>query len=186
MIRTFAAVPVTDARVVAALAAVQAELRSGAGRIRWVATHQFHFTLKFFGELPPDAVAAAQTALQRAAAAGAPFSLELAGLGAFPRPESARVLWAGCTGGRTELLALAARTEAELVTAGFAPEQRAFSPHLTLGRVTEAAPALAAAVRAGARRSFGTVSVPAVVLYRSDLRPAGPVYTPLAEFPLGR
>lgn len=187
LIRTFAAVPVADPAAVAALTAAQAALGRAPGRVRWVAPHQFHFTLKFLGDLTPAQVAAARGALQRAAAGAAPFTLAIAGLGAFPRPEAARVLWAGCGEGGAALGALAARTEAEMVAAGFAPEPRPFSPHLTLGRVPAggATPELAAALRAGAGQSFGTVAVAAAVLYRSDLQAAGPAYTPLAAFALG-
>lgn len=186
--RTFAAVPVAEPAAVAALAGAQAQLRRAGGRVRWVAPHQFHFTLKFFGNLAPDQVQAAGRALAQAAAAAAPFALELSGLGAFPRPESARVIWAGCAGGRAELEALAAAAEAALVAAGFVAEARRFSAHLTLGRLGDGGPGpeLAQAVRAAAGRPFGRVPVDRIVLYRSDLRPAGPVYTVQAQFPLGK
>lgn len=132
LIRTFAAVPVAAPAAVAALAAVQAALRRAPGRVRWVAPAQFHFTLKFLGDLPPERVAVARAALQQAAAAATPFTLAIAGVGAFPLVEAARVLWAGCGAGSAELAALAAQAEAELVAAGFPPS--AASPLTALPR----------------------------------------------------
>nr|PZN39224.1 MAG: RNA 2',3'-cyclic phosphodiesterase [Bacillota bacterium] len=124
--------------------------------------------------------------MAEAVAGVAPFTLAVAGVGAFPRPDAARVIWAGCGDGREALVALAERVERALVAAGFPPEPRPFSPHLTLGRVAQGGLTrdLAAAVAAARDRAFGTLPVRTVVLYRSDLRPDGPIYTPLATFPL--
>ena len=60
------------------------------------------------------------------------------------------------------------------------PEIRAFHPHLTLGRWRDRArrPALPDV-------DLGTAHVGELVLYRSDIRPSGSIYTPLAAFPLG-
>lgn len=186
VVRTFVAVPVDGPMLCRSLAAAQAELGRAGGRVRWVPPHQFHYTLKFLGEIPASRVEAARAAVAEAVVGVAPFSLAVAGVGAFPRPDAARVIWAGCGAGREALVALAERVERALVAAGFPPEPRPFSPHLTLGRVAQGGltAGLAAAVEAARDRAFGTLPVRAVVLYRSDLRPYGPIYTPLATFPL--
>lgn len=187
LVRAFAAVPVAAPAVVAALAEAQVQLRRTGAAVKWVAPGQFHFTLKFLGEIGADRVNAARGALLRATAAVEPFSLALQGLGAFPRPEVARVIWAGCGAGGPELVQVVRRVEAEMLAAGFPAERRAFSPHLTLGRVRDGGDPgpLGALLQAGAEQGFGVVPVTAVVLYRSELRPEGPVYTPLAKYPLG-
>lgn len=186
LVRTFVAVPVANLALQKALVAVQNELARAGGRVRWVPPHQFHYTLKFLGEIPAAAVATVQEAVGRAVVGVEPFTLSIRGLGAFPRPEAARVIWAGCGEGAESLSALAERVERELVAAGFPPERRRFSPHLTLGRVADGGlvPALTAGVQAGAGRRFGSTRVDSVLVYRSDLRPSGPVYTPLVTFPL--
>lgn len=97
------------------------------------------------------------------------------------------MVWAGVSGGGEPLAGLAARVERCLADAGFPPEERSFSPHVTLGRVREPRrnPELAAAIDAAATRRFGERSVSAISLMRSDLSPRGARYTELLSVPLG-
>ena len=65
--------------------------------------------------------------------------------------------------------------------AGFEREARPFKAHLTLGRWRDRAPhPELPPVDLGATR------LDALVLFKSDLRPDGAVYTSLARFALGR
>jgi RNA 2',3'-cyclic 3'-phosphodiesterase len=153
--------------------------------IRWVASHQHHFTLKFLGGIEAELLAAARAALEGAARDLAPFDLELAGLGAFPSQGPPRIVWVGCGAGRESLVAGAAAIEESFAAAGFPREPRPFSPHLTIGRVKDprsipSRPFREALAREEAAR-FGTVEARELVLFRSDLSPAGPAYTPLAR-----
>lgn len=66
---------------------------------------------------------------------GSGFRLGFAGLGAFPKPGRATVLWLGVERGTEELSQLAAVVEEAAVSAGFMPEERPFHPHLTLSRI---------------------------------------------------
>lgn len=182
MPRLFAAAPVEDPGVRERLAEAQRLLGSG-GRVKWVAPHQLHFTLKFLGEVPEGRIAAAREALSRSVDGLSAFSLTLSGLGAFPRREAARVIWAGCTSGREPLEALAAGVEEAFVAAGFPPEERPFSAHLTLGRVREGGGgrSLSELLAREARRTFGEVVVKEAVLFQSVLGPSGPAYSPLVR-----
>lgn len=192
MIRCFAAVEVPAPAVRRALEGAQGRLRQAlgrdAGQVKWVPAHQFHFTLRFFGEIGPAEVEAATGALRRAAEGTRSFRLEVAGLGAFPSAAHPAVLWAGTGEGRGRLVALARQVEAELAACGFAPEARPFQPHLTLGRVRRGAP-LGSALQeclAAPAVSYGSWPVERLVLMRSDLMPAGPRYTVLAAAELVR
>ena len=93
-----------------------------------------HLTLRFFAELPADRVEAVSAAADAAAGAVPAFDLEVRGLGRFPPHGPLRVVWAGLGEGREPLLALAGALARELETRGFPPEERPFSPHLTLAR----------------------------------------------------
>jgi 2'-5' RNA ligase len=99
------------------------------------------------------------------------------------------VLWAGIGGAVAALSAVQADVAAALAALGFPPEERAFTAHLTLARARAKEPrgdtALAACAAALAGRDFGVTRITAAVLYRSDLSPRGPAYTPLATLPLG-
>jgi len=191
-VRCFAAVEVSSPQVRQALVRACDELRRAlgpdAGRVKWVRPDQFHFTLRFFGELGPAEVVEAAEALRRTAAATAPFRLTVAGLGAFPSVRSPRVIWAGTGEGREELVALARRLEDELAAAGFGREARPFEPHLTLGRVRPGADVALPLSRLLARppASYGGWQVDRVVLMQSELFPAGPRYTVVATAELVR
>lgn len=185
MPRLFVAVPLADPALAERLAEAQRTL-ARRSRVKWVAAHQLHFTLKFLGEVPEGRVAAARGALEAGVSGVAPFRLELVGLGAFPRPSAPRVLWAGCGAGREALEELATRVEAAFVKAGFGPETRAFSTHLTLGRLREggAGRELASLLGREAASEIGAVQVSDAVLYQSILSPAGPAYTALLRVTL--
>ncbi|MFL5384920.1 MAG: RNA 2',3'-cyclic phosphodiesterase [Longimicrobiaceae bacterium] len=111
-----------------------------------------------------------------------PFDLTLAGLGAFPRAGRAKVLWTGVGEGADELRALAASIEAAAVRAGYAPEPKPFSPHLTLSRLDPPADLRATIERAPA--FTGRMRVDAFVLFRSHLGGGPPRYEPIERFPL--
>ena len=148
--------------------------------VKWVPAHQFHFTLKFLGEVEEASAGRALEAVERAAAGVAPFRASLAGLGSFPGPERPSVLWAGLAEGARELGSLAARVAQEMARAGFPPERRPFKPHLTLGRVREGAFVPRAAQEALAeaqRQEFGHFGVERLVLMKSELTPRGPIYS---------
>jgi len=70
--------------------------------------------------------------------------------------------------------------EAAAVAVGFPPEERPFRPHLTLGRWKDRAPRPELPAF-----DLDPLPVAEIVLYESDLGPAGAVHTPLARFPLG-
>jgi 2'-5' RNA ligase len=155
--------------------------------VAWVAADNFHVTLKFLGEVAAASLPQIEATLGAAAAPAAPFTLGVRGLGAFPSPARARVIWAGAAEGAGAAIRLAARVEEALEPLGFVRETRPFVPHVTLGRAREPRrrPALAAALAAGATREFGRVAVARVSLMRSALSPRGSRYTELRAFELG-
>src|SRR5579884_1179037 len=120
-----------------AVARVQAQLRADAGErgIRWVAPEQFHYTLKFLGETPEERIPSAIEAAHLVAAQTAPFTLILAGVGAFPQQRRPQVLWVGASEGVPLLTELAESLDKALTERGFEPETRRFNPHLTLARI---------------------------------------------------
>lgn len=158
-------------------------LRAPVPGARWVRRDQMHLTLFFIGET--ERAADVQAALQ--SVRGAPFDLLLNGVGRFPpgsrRPP--RVLWAGFTP-QPALLALQTQVAAALTALGFPPEDRPYSPHLTLARVKaeDALPAAERFLAAHAGFRAGPVRVEAFTLYASDLTPRGARYTPQARYPL--
>ncbi len=104
-----------------------ASLEAGLGRgVRWVRPEGLHLTLHFFGAVPAEARPRIEAALAASVVGHEPFELELAGLGAFPSPARARVVWVGAAGPGVERLVRLQRAVAEAVAAaGFPSEGRA-------------------------------------------------------------
>jgi 2'-5' RNA ligase len=145
-----------------------------------------HLTVKFLGGVDETRLADVTAALTRAARGASPFDLAVRGVGAFPSATRPRVLWAGVTEGAAALAGLAADVDTALAALGFPREERAFSPHVTFGRMREPRrqPALASALAAAAALDFGRIHVTKLSLMRSDLSPRGARYSELAAIQL--
>jgi len=173
------------------LRALQEDLkRRTPGRaVRWVDPAGIHLTLHFLGDVERGRVEALDGALGAAARGRAPFELATGGLSCFPNARRPRVVWVGLGGQLAPLGALHAAVERELGALGFEPEDRAFHPHLTLGRVRQEAarPAveeLARVLQGAAAEPSPPFRVADVILFRSELRPSGAVYSALHHAPL--
>ena len=94
----------------------------------------WHLTLRFLGDPGETGLDRLLGALDQAVL-GTPFRLAVDGLGAFPRPGKATVLWLGIVRGEQELVEVQERTEDACVVAGLGREERPFVPHLTLSRI---------------------------------------------------
>ena len=179
-LRLFVAVTVPAAAEADVDAAV-APWRSTFPRARWVPSENRHVTLKFLGRTYPRLVGWVHERLAEAAGGLAPFTTRVAGLGCFPSPGRARVLWAGLDDAEGRWAALA-RAVDDALAREFEPERRAFAPHLTVAR-SEPPLRLSEDVAA---TSLGSdpFEVGEIVLFRSHLRRPAPVYEALGRFPL--
>ena len=134
-VRSFIAIPVPSA-VIQVLDDAVKSLDSYIGEnVRWVRTEGIHLTLKFMGNIDPGMVDRVLEAIPAVASQFSPFELAISGLGVFPNPRRPRVLWSGVHGEMGTLGALQLAIDDALWELGLPKEQRAFSPHLTLGRV---------------------------------------------------
>jgi len=177
-IRAFVAFPLAE-EVRRDVAAAIRRLAPSLPDVRFVRDEGVHVTLRFLGWTRAETVAALEAPLRAAAAACPPLGLRIGGLGLFPERGAPRVLWLGLAL-PAPAAKLQAACETAAVAAGLEPETRAFHPHLTLGRWRDRAarPALP-------DLDLGVAHVRELVLFRSDIRPSGSIYTPLAVFPLG-
>jgi 2'-5' RNA ligase len=184
-IRSFIAI-LLDTAVRELVASEIDRLRPLARSVGWVPPQNLHFTLKFLGEIGAAAVEAAKEGLAEGVSEAGPFTLTLHGVGAFPGLARPRVIWIGVARGARECQALQARVEEALARRGLPKEGRAYTPHLTIGRVREprGVAQLQQAIAQDAHKGFGELSVSSIALMRSDLDPAGARYTELYTVPL--
>jgi len=157
--------------------------------IRWVSANNIHLTLKFIGDVSVSNLEMLKKILQAEATRHHPLEISVGGIGAFPSLHRPRVIWVGVEAPQ-ELSNIQVGIEAEMARLGYAREERDFSPHLTLGRVSRnATPAeirsignVLGALKVG---FLGAASLAEVHLYKSDLNPDGALYTRLFSTPLG-
>ena len=189
-VRAFLAVELPlEAR--SALAAVVAGLDAARLRhLRTVRPESIHLTIRFLGEVPAAQTAAIAAAVSEPAADWTPFELELGGVGAYPSPGRARVLWVGLAGDLARLIDLHGEVADVLASLGFAREARPYSPHLTVARIGDRASASdrrqAVKVLHGLEFQQGLpFSAGSVDLMKSELRREGARHYPLARISFG-
>ena len=181
--RTFCAIELPES--------VRALLKEHARRVReavpeanasWSKPENVHLTLKFFGNVPKDKLTRISDAAARVAKEFSPFQIRVGGTGVFPKASRPQVLWIGVSDSSGRLSELQQRLEEEFAIEGFAKEDRAYRPHLTIARLRRPE---------GARRlaethlqtefGFTQIRVGEFKLLRSQLSPKGSIYTVISE-----
>ena len=142
-----------------------------------------HLTLKFLGEISERQAAQVTEALEAFAPFGK-FPIEVKGFGFFPNAHRPRVFWVGVQA-PPDLEQLAARVEGAMEKLGFAREERAFTPHLTLARFRSPRPqpALASWIEQHGQLALGRFEVAEFFLFSSKLLPQGAQHQKIARFP---
>ena len=182
-IRTFIAVGLDEA-VRERAVALQGRLARTGPSVKWVEPENMHITLLFLGEVDELEVLAVCRAVEKAAKPLPPFAMNLVGLGCFPTPRRPKILWVGVKEGAEELRRLHATLEAPLLEMGcYRREERDYTPHLTLGRLTQEdrAGAWGPVLTKHADWECGETPVREVLVMSSELRREGPVYTVLSR-----
>ena len=139
----------------------------------------WHITLRFLGRVDQVTYERFLSALEVEGCE--PFRVRLGGIGAFPNPRRATVIWVGVEEGDSGLAALNEITEEAAQRAGLEAEERPFHPHLTLSRVRPPADI----------RDLEGVTVDLgwrcdrVVVYRSHTGRGGARYEPLETVRFG-
>ena len=186
MIRSFLAIELPET-VRDKIGKVQGDLKSSHADVRWVSPEKIHLTLKFFGNIEEARIEPIIKAIENPVRNVTAVSLKVAGIGAFPRWKDPRVIWMGLSDEKGILIHLQKEVETELAKIGFDPEERVFQPHLTLGRMSSSRGREELIQRMERYRTeeFGNFRVERLILFKSDLRPTGPIYTPLREVKMG-
>jgi 2'-5' RNA ligase len=185
--RCFVAVPLPDglrSELADVVDAWRAEPH--APDLRWTDAAGWHMTLAFLGWVDAGMVQEILARLVGPASAQAPTTLAAGGLGAFPSPRRARVLWYRLTDDHE-----AARSLAEGMRRALAPvvpqldEGSPFRPHVTLARARAERGADLSGWIAGRAVPTGVVPLERVILYRSHLGHGPARYEPLGAVTVG-
>ena len=185
-IRTFIAIELPET-IISAISKVQEGVKSYGFNIRWVHPENIHLTLKFLGDTKEDETDKIAKVIFESVKTYSPISLFAKGIGVFPGIKRPRVIWAGISGHLNPLFKLQKKLENGIEMLGFKKEKRPFRAHLTLGRIKDRIDPK----RFGdTLRAFGgfeseTFYADKVILYKSELKPTGAVYTQLVSVPFG-
>lgn len=156
-------------------------LQTGVPGARWQTREQLHLTLRFIGEV--DGRDAASIDEMLLAIADLRFTLELKGVGEFGG-KNPRALWASIAPNEA-LKHLQRKIETALQRLGLPPEERKYTPHVTLARL-RGTPwgAVMDFLTDHALYASGLFEARAFTLFSSHLSPNGSIYTPERVYPL--
>ena len=166
---------------------VSRELQKLTLPVRWVKVENIHLSIIFLGSVDEakidDIKGKANVVVKRFSI----FKTRLNGVGVFPDWRRPRVVWISLNGEIERLSNLRDELQTELKVLGFRPEKRPFKPHLTIGRfkgLADRDEELKWVLDRYHDLISDLHSLNELVLFKSDLKPDGPVYTKMASWPL--
>ena len=176
-IRAFVAVDMDEASVISKLVEAQRALRDLGADLKLVEPENIHATVRFLGEVPAATIELVKEQMNEVKFSA--FDMEFTGLGAFPNLRKINVVWVGMRKGKEEISRIFEQLEPRFRKSGFEPDNRGFSPHVTIARVKTGRmrEELAKFVDEMRDTPFGVIHVEEVRLKRSVLMPKGPAYS---------
>ena len=153
------------------LVRIQGKLKKSSTKMKLVEPENLHITLRFLGEIDDSEVSKITERLKEISVGK--FPVTFSHLGAFPSKNYMRVIWAGVTQGREELIELHRQVGGK---------ENKFEPHVTLARVkTKPDRVLVDLLEETLNLSM---NVDKVQLIESKLTPKGPIYSKVFEIEL--
>lgn len=180
-IRSFFAFDIEDYKIEKRISEIQGMLANTGADLKIVSTNNMHLTIRFLGDIPISMVDVLSEEMKNLQFSS--FKLEIRGVGAFPKLNYPRVIWAGIRKGSKLLEDIFSQLEYRLTGLGFKKDNKGFSPHLTIARVRTGKnkARLAELIMELEDYEFGIVNIDCLRLKKSDLTPRGPIYTNLSE-----
>jgi 2'-5' RNA ligase len=166
---------------------VSNEMRRSPLDVRWIKVDNIHLTVIFIGNISADRLEDMAAAVKKVCHAYGPFNISLKSAGVFSSIRNPRVLWIGLNGDLERMSYFRDALQEQLKLFGVKEEKRRFNPHLTLGRFRKCVRSSAHLDEVLSRYKDLTSPVCALhelVLFKSDLKPSGAVYTNLDSWPL--
>lgn len=155
--------------------------------VRWVRPDNIHITLVFMGNIFQDDLMPIGDAVSKTCKRYGPFNVTLTGCGIFGSLRNPRVLWIGLDGDLTRMSYFRNSLQKNLKPFGIKMEKRSFKPHLTLGRFRKG---LSSNVPMDELLSkyenimSPVCTVDELILFKSELRQGGAIYSKLESWPL--
>ncbi len=157
---------------------------------KWVEEPNLHLTLHFFGSISERMVEKIIQEGEKLFPELSPIELEIEELGFFPERGKPRVLWIGVKDKQDSLSKLYKEVKKLLEKLKLEERKENFHPHITLLRIKEITNQEKflkdlQKIKEKAKDLKGySFLIKEVILFKSELTPKGPIYTPLKNFPL--
>jgi len=176
MMRSFVAIEISNNEIINSIRKFQDGIKIDAKPIE---SNNFHFTLQFLGEITEEVSEKIIQALNSIEFSS--FSVNLKGVGVFPKPEFPRVVWIGTDeNGGNMLIELSKRVEKVLKPLGFSSD-KPFKPHITVFRIKKKIGNITNELKNKKMIDFGIQEITSIKLKKSELTSKGPIYSDLAE-----
>jgi RNA 2',3'-cyclic 3'-phosphodiesterase len=165
---------------------IQEQLKLTGADVKWVEPKNIHLTLKFLGEINEQTLEKLSQILDACVKGKTPFQVSIASFGAFPKLNYPRIIWAGIDKGDKEIAEIVKVLEEKVQKIGIPKEKRAFSSHITLGRLRSSRDKdnLAEQLKKLTENSDLPrleFSLSKITLFKSTLTASGPIYEALKE-----
>ncbi len=176
LVRSFIAVDLDDQKLLQSIVAAQQTLSRAGGDLKLVEPQNIHITLRFLGEIRQELVQDIIEQMKEVRFSA--FTARFRGVGAFPNPHRPRVVWVGIEDGAKEMSEISNTLEKGLRTLRVQPDNRGFTPHLTIARVRSGRniSELSRTISEMQDMEFGSIGVNSVRFKKSTLSSSGPTY----------
>ena len=174
--RTFVAIEISNDTILESIEKIQTDINIDA---KPVAAKNLHFTLQFLGEISEELAEKVSSALKKIEFTS--FDLTLKGVGAFPNPKNPRVVWIGTDEqGGDMLIEISKKVGAVLEPLGLISD-KPFKPHITIFRIKKRKEDIRRKLEEVKEVEFGIQKICNIKLKKSQITPAGPIYSDLLE-----
>ena len=164
---------------------LQEELKKSHADVKWESIDKFHATIKFLGNVEESMLQQVISITESILRNISKFDVSFQSLGCFPNKKHPRVIWIGSENNDGKLQGIKDMLDKALVSYGFEIEDRAFHPHITLGRVkglrglNNLTPMLENLTFEPHKASINEI-----LIMKSTLKPEGSIYSVLKSFKL--
>jgi 2'-5' RNA ligase len=166
---------------------VAGEVRRSSLDVRWVKVENIHLTVVFLGNIKTQDLEGIEKGAEEICHRYRPFDIALGGMGCFPNTRNPRVVWLGLQGDLDRMSPFRDALQEKLEPFGVKAEKRPFRPHLTLGRFKKQGKSdgrLLQILSSHKELTSPVCSLNELVLFKSDLKPGGAVYTKMVSWAL--
>jgi 2'-5' RNA ligase len=154
-----------------------------SANVKWEPVSKLHLTLKFLGDTDKEIIPEIEEILKKLLEGKAKIPTAFTRFGAFYRNGEPKILWAGFEA-TEELIKLRNEIEDNFQVLGFTKETRKFKPHLTLARLKgyeDKNKILKLRKMEFNKKDF---FIDKIILFKSELKPTGSVYSEIKSFEL--